>query len=209
MFDLSNLRVLTFDQLHAFGIYRLTRALRTTDGREYPPDTEFHFDFAVVNTVAKTAVVNGHIGSEDDTAAFATQGDEHREWFERTGREWRPAPKKQHTAIASSVPLDPAEWAEWLAKQPRFQEAGEILAGRALGAGERNWGTTHVEADRIRDAAIYFESIHPELARWLADQGLHHYYAWMSQATSGGEGTAMQYEVREDLARLRRITGEV
>lgn len=205
MFDLSNLRVLTFDQLHAFGIYRLTRAVRTTDGREYPPDTEFHFDFAVVNTVAKTAVVNGHIGSEDETVAFATQGDEHREWFERPGREWRPG--RRAPPPSSMPPPDPAEWAEWLARQPGFQEAGNILAGRTPG-GERNWGTTRVEADRIRDAAIYFESIHPDFARWLADQGLHHYHAWMSQATSGGEGTAMQYEVRGDLARLRRITGE-
>lgn len=104
---------------------------------------------------------------------------------------------------SQSPPPDSSTWTDWLAAQPGFESVALVLRGNA--DLDQNWGTSRAEGDILLAAARAFRNTHRPMAKWLADQTLHAYHAWMSQATSGGEGTAMQYEIRSELAQVREI----
>ncbi len=185
------------------GIYRLMRQLRTTDNLECYEAVEFFFEFAWYNSQTGGAEIHGRLSAVDGRAiVFHKKGNAHRELFERTGREWRPASAPQRPPITDEPPADPAAWGQWLATQPGFERAAEILAGRYS---DSNWGSAREDANVLRFAALRLAPSRPPLASWLADRSLDLYHAWMSQATSGGEGTAMQHEVQGELADLRRL----
>lgn len=171
MFDLSRLRLLHFDQLHAWSVYRLRRELETASGERCAAGTEFRFDFAVVDAVASRAEIHGQM-ADGQSVVFATRDGDHRDCFEPTGREERPPakpPVEQHQTAA------------------------------------RTWGSTREDAEVLRNAALRLEHSQPAVARRIATEALQLYHAWMAQATSGGEGAAMEYEVRSELREMRRI----
>lgn len=198
MFNLEKTRTGNFDNLQPWGIYELTEEAVTTDGKRCAAGTEFWFEYAIVDMKAREALVHGSTPA-GDPLVFATHGDEHRRLFVRTGLEWRPrrAPSPPRgEAVASGGE------AAWLAARPEFARASALVAG-ARSSG--NWGAAREDADTLRAAALSLEHSQPEVARWLADRALSFYHSWMSQATSGGEGTAMEYEVRNQLADMRRL----
>ena len=203
MFNLSRPHLLTLDQLHAWGIYRLARPLCTTDNLECSEGAEFYFEFAWYNSQSGAAGIHGRLSAPDGLAIeFHTPGNTHRELFERTGREWRPVSARQRPPVTDEPPADSAAWGAWLGTQPGFERAAGILAGRYS---DSNWGSVRENANVLRHAALRLEQSRPALASWVADRSLDLYHAWMSQATSGGEGPAMQYEVRGELDDLRRL----
>ena len=73
---------------------------------------------------------------------------------------------------------------------------------------EGHWTATLDDAHALRHAALRVAATHPVEAWHLADRSLHAYHAWMAQATSGGEGAAMQSQVRDELKQLRQMLGE-
>jgi hypothetical protein len=63
-------------------------------------------------------------------------------------------------------------------------------------------------AERLESAAAAAFADNRAAARWLAEQSRNYFFRWMSGATSGGEGTAMQYQAGGNLRRLKRILEE-
>jgi hypothetical protein len=201
MFDTTKLRTQVLDQLQPWKVYLLRRALRSSDGRVCPMGMEFRFEFAIVNLKARQAEIHG-LDPESTSVVFESRNEEHREWFDDTGREWRPG-QPRPPAVTVAAPAESEEgWLRWLAGLSDFEKAAAILAGEGSG---QNWGSARADADVLRAAAAALRQNHPTMARWLATRSLDLYHTWMSQATSGGEGTAMQYEVRNELEELRRM----
>lgn len=203
MFDTTKLRSKSFDQLRLWRVYRLTRALRTADGRTCPSGMEFRFEQAIVNIHTKQAEIHG-LAPDDTSLVFHSRDGEHREWFEDTGNEYRPAPPPPRRASTPAPAGGEAEWKRWLAEQPEFEDAAKVMNGELS---KNNWGSARLDADTLRAAASALAPTEPAVARWLAERSLDLYHAWMSQATGGGEGSAMQYQIRPDLETLRRILG--
>jgi hypothetical protein len=83
-----------------------------------------------------------------------------------------------------------------------FGRVSAILAG---GCSMEDWGAARRDADQLHAAAMSLQHSQPDVARWLAERSLSFYHNWMSQATSGAEGTAMAYEVRRELVDLRKL----
>lgn len=199
MFDLERFRTKQFDQFQPWRVYSLPAGLVTVEGEPIPEGFEFRFDHAFVNIKTHDSEFHG-TGSSGQPVVFRTKGDEYKRivW---DGREFWPEPEKK--APATAAPAPPAgQEAAWLARQPGFGAASAILAGQ-FSAGD--WGAARRDADVLRAAAKALADSHPSVARFLADKSLHMYHVWMSQATSGGEGTAMQYEVREELKEMRKL----
>jgi len=69
-----------------------------------------------------------------------------------------------------------------------------------------DWGAARRDAEVVGAAARRVARENRGLGAWLAAQSLGMYYAWMAQATSGGEGTAMLHEVQGDLDELRVLS---
>ena len=205
MFDTTKMRTKVLDQLQPWKVYLLRRELRSSDGLVYPEGMEFRFEFAFVNLTTRTAEIHG-LDPEDQVVVFASQNEEHRQWFEDSGREWR-AGKPPRRVVSGPVPVGGEEaWRQWLAGQPDFEDVAKVLAGDSS---VRNWGSARAGADTLRCAATTLRHSHPAIARWLAVRSLDLYHAWMSQATSGGEGTAMQYQVRNELEQLRQMISAI
>lgn len=197
MFDLSNMKSSQMDNLQPWRIFALAREAESTSGRVWPCGAEFRFDYAIANLLARTAEVHG-FSPTGEKMIFAMPYGEHRNLFVFTGREWtEPEPEPE-----PAPPGGEEAWKTWLAAQPGFERAAAIVKG-ARSSGD--WGASRNDADVVRKAAVAFAKKQPAVARWLADRSLNLYYSWMSQATSGGEGTAMEHEVRDYLAELRGI----
>lgn len=200
MFDLNHLRLNVLDQLHSWGVYRLKRDVRSTEGRLCPAGMEFRFEFAFYDTATGDAELHGF--DEDGLAVtIRTSSWWHQELFIKTGLEWRPAPRPEPTPAPAPEESEELRIA-WLQRQPAYKEAAAILSGRhATG----DWGAARRDADVLCRAARALAKSNPSVARWVASRSLDFYHAWMSQATSGGEGSAMQSEVSSELAEMRRL----
>jgi hypothetical protein len=203
-FNLENQRVLVLDQLRPWRIYTLQQPLRTVDGRECAAGLVFRFEEAHVNLMvrtARTARIQG-LGPNDEKLVFDSRNDEHREWFLFTGEEWREKraqPQHAWPLPKADGPFDPTQL------PPGNERAAAIMAGHFS---KGQWSSTLDDADTLRHAALRVAATQPGQARHLADRSLHMYHAWMAQATSGGEGAAMQSQVRSELKQLRQMLGE-
>ncbi|MEZ5355883.1 MAG: hypothetical protein R2762_24895 [Bryobacteraceae bacterium] len=198
MFNLDRIRTMNFDNLQGWRIYTLNEEAVTAAGWTCPAGAEFWFEFALVNLTERTAAVHGST-PDGEELVFHTRGDGHRHLFAYTGREWRPRSKAQPSAGGA---VEAGQEAAWLAARPEFARVAAIAAGAARA---NHWGAARADADELYHAAISLEKTAPGVARWLADLSLGRYHEWMSQATSGGEGTAMQSEVRGHLEKLRGL----
>jgi hypothetical protein len=202
MFDLSNMKTLNLDQLHPWQLYRLTAAVRDDAGVEHLAGEKVSFERAIVNVPKGDAEIH-LLTSSNEPFVLRTQANAHRALFEKLyGEETRPVPEVRLVDI-SGLPERAEEWPAWLAKQPEFSEASAILYGKY----RDGWGGSVSDGEVLLRCAKHFETTHIGLAAWLADKALDMFHSWMSQATSGGEGTAMQYQIREQLKDARRIAG--
>lgn len=198
-FNMNDQTVLVMDQLRPWRIYTLMRPLRAVNGRECPAGMVFRFENARVNLKAGTARING-LGPDDEALSFDSKGSEHRESFCFTGQEWRPGTGPRPQALpAATGPFDPSS------VPPGHERALAIMRGELS---PRDWGSLRADADVLRSAVLKLQASHPQAARHMAERSQRLYYSWMSQATSGGEGTAMQYEVRNELQELKQLLGE-
>lgn len=198
MFNLESLRTMNCDNLQAWRVFELSEDAVATDGRRWPAKSEFWFEFVIINTLNGEALVHG-VTPNGETLVFATRGWHYRQLFVDTGREWRPQGPQP---AERSHEFTSGEAAAWLATRPEFARAAAIAKGhRTTG----HWGASRDDADVLRRAAKLLEKSQPGVARWLAELSLTFYHTWMSQATSGGEGTAMEYEVRRELAEVRAV----
>lgn len=202
MFDLERLRIKQFDQFQPRRVFEMPAGLVTVDGAPIPEGTAFCFDHAFVNLKTQDAEIHGS-GPGGQPLAFRTIGGEHKALFVWTGREDWPPPENTVPPTTAPEPA-PGEEAAWLAAQPGFEEAAAILGG-SYSSGD--WGAVQRDADVLRAAAKALARSHPAAARYLARRSLDFYHSWMSQATSGGEGTAMEYEIREELKEMRKLGG--
>lgn len=202
MFDLNQLRTTQYDQLQPRRVFTVPAGYQTVDGYRCPEGMEFRFEYAIVNVTTKDAEVHG-LGPDGRKLVFRTRAGEHRNIFVFTGKEWSHEVKRTPAAVTAPAPSEGGE-AAWLARQPGFERASAILGGKYDSG---HWDATRNDADVLRAAAKALAASHPGVARFLADRALSFYHAWMSQATSGGEGTAMQYQVREELKEMRRLAG--
>lgn len=202
----ETVRTDNFDNLQPWRVYELRESATTLAGRSYPAGTEFWFEYAIVTRKTRDALVHGTT-PEGEHLVFPVHDYAHRHLFIDTGREWRPR-KAAAAAVAVAPPLPAAQDTQvrenpanirWLAAQPQFAQASRILAGQFTDS----YG--YGDADVLRRAALALEHTQPQIAAWLADRSLDLYHAWMSQATSGGEGTAMQNQIRNELADMRRL----
>ena len=203
MFDLTKLHSRNVDQLHTWGIYTLARPARSVDGALHREGAEFMFDYAIANVFTRDAML--HFTVDEQEVVFDTRGGEYRDLFVATGREGRPGKRAPAAPPEDLQPVDESHWLAWLAARPDYQRAAAILNGHYSSG---HWHSARSDADVLRRASSQLEKIQPAMSRWVADRSLSCYYAWMSQATSGGEGTAMQYEVRNELQELKQLLGE-
>lgn len=205
MFNIENMRIKQMDHLQPWNTYRLRQSATSADGTAHPEGAEFTFDHAMVNIPADRSQIHMVRLSDQAEFVFADRTRAQcRELFERLDREeLRPAPPPPLKPTEEPPPADPSAWAGWLAGQPGFEAAASVLQGNADLV--QDWGTSRAEGDILLAAARAFRNTHRPIAKWLADQALGAYHGWMSQATSGGEGTAMQYEIRSELAQVREI----
>jgi hypothetical protein len=196
MFDLENMKIKQMDQLQSRRIMALQQELVAAGGRRCPAGMEFRFEFAQVNLTAKSAVIHG-FDTGEQPVAFALRLNDHQHLFAYTGRDWWPAPPPQpEVHVPAGFEL------QWLSAQPEYREAAHIAAGNYS---NENWGSARRDGDVLQQAALALAEVNPGVARWLAGKSISCYYSWTSQATSGGEGTALSYEVREDLKRMRAL----
>jgi len=197
MFDLSDMRATVFDHLASWGVYRVSQPLETLDGRAVPAGKELTFEYARVNinTGEARAYFHDEQGMEYE---IPTHRNRISAEFEKLGRESRPLKSSRTMNLTSPPPPNPQRWLAWLAEQPDWEGAAKTM-GQATSLDPR------AEADTLLWAARAFRPFHPEIARWLADRSQTLYYTWTAQATSGGEGTAMQSQIRSQLAELEDI----
>jgi hypothetical protein len=91
-------------------------------------------------------------------------------------------------------------WA--LAARRKFTEADEQIS-LVLTAPDRNRNTLEdLATDLVGLAERYEPSDQEEIYRWLRERAIRLWYAWGSQATSGGEGTVMAEQIRKMEQRL-------
>jgi hypothetical protein len=211
----ETVRTGNFDNLQAWRVYLLADAATTVDGHAYPAGTEFRFEYAVVTLKTRDAIVHGET-PEGARLVFSVRDYAHRKLFVDTGREWRPQkpiPAVRPPRLSPSPPQPPPPAAKnradspqalWLARQPEFAQISAIVSSGSQRA-PSNWGSAREDADTLRRAALALEPTQLAVAAWLADRSLDLYHFWMSQATSGGEGTAMEGEIRRELAEMRRL----
>jgi hypothetical protein len=218
MFDLTRLHTLNLDALRPWRIYTLRQALVTRDGHRCEAGSSFRFEHAIVDVPARRAEIHG-LGPLNEAMVFDSRDDAHRQWFGDTGHEWRPGswvlPGAAPTEPPSQADDGPAPEGEALVaalRQRGHAEAADVLAGRRSSSG---WGGARDDADVLAACARVLAgragrvapASAPPLARAVADEALTLYHAWMSQATSGGEGAAMQYEIARPLAEMRQLVG--
>lgn len=219
MFDLSRLRTLNLDALRPWRIYTLRQTLVTRDGRRCEAGSSFRFEHAIVDVPARCAEIHG-LGPLNEALVFDSRDDAHRLWFGDTGQEWRPgswtlggapAPEAQADADEDGAPPQGDALAAAL-RRLGHAEAADVLAGLRRSGG---WGGARDDADVLAACARMLargpgpmpQTPAPPLARAVADAALTLYHAWMSQATSGGEGAAMQGEIARPLAEMRQLAG--
>lgn len=202
MFDLSKMNTLNLDQLHPWQLYQLTSPVRDDAGIEHLAGEKVSFERAIVNVHKGDAEIH-LLTAKNEPFVVRTQANAHRALFEKLyGEETRPAKVEKKVNIAG-LPEAQEDWPAWLAKQQGFEDATAILNGKY----REGWGGALSDGEVLLGCAKHFETTHKELAAWLADKALDMFHSWMSQATSGGEGTAMQYQIREQLKDARRMAG--
>jgi hypothetical protein len=207
MFLTDTVRTGNFDNLQPWRIYALAEPVTSTAGRTYAAGTEFWFEYAIVTRKTRDALVHGST-PEGERIVIATSDNSHRRIFADKGSEWRPpvAAAQPSPAPPTPAPVQPHRAqmpeARWFAAQPQFARASAIIAGNDS---EPSWGSARQDADVLRAAANALQHIQPDVAIWLAHWSLVLYHSWMAQATSGGEGTAMMNEIRNELAEMRRL----
>lgn len=198
MFDLDRLHLRQFDQFQPRRVFEMPVGLKNIDGAPIPAGLEFRFDHAIVNVNTGDAEIHG-TGPNGEPVAFRTVGGEHKSLFVWTGREhW---PQENPDPVSRESHVTPGAEAEWL-RAGGFGEAAAIVSGRYSSG---DWDASRRDADVLRRAARALDRAHRPMARFLADLSLSCYHAWMSQATSGGEGTAMEHSVREELKEMRKL----
>jgi hypothetical protein len=202
MFDLSKMNTLNLDQLHPWQVYQLTGAVLDDAGKEHVAGEKVSFERAIVNVHKGDAEIH-LLTAQNEPFIVRTQNNAHRALFEKLyGDETRPAKVEKKVDIAG-LPENSEDWPAWLAKQQGFADATAILNGKY----RDGWGGSLSDGEVLLGCAKHFETTHKGLAVWLAERALDFFHGWMSQATSGGEGTAMQYQIREQLKEARRIAG--
>ncbi len=201
MFDLSNMKTLNLDQLHPWQLYRLTGSVRDDAGREHLAGEKVSFERAIVNVPKGDAEIH-LLTEQNEPFVVRTEGNAHRALFEKLyGEETRPVKETKRVELGG-LPEAQEYWPAWLGRQG-FGDASAILEGRY----REGWGGALSDGEVLLGCAKHFETAHRGLSQWLADKALDLFHGWMSQATSGGEGTAMQYQIREQLKDARRIAG--
>lgn len=216
MFDLTRMHTLNLDALRPWCIYTLRQALVTVDGRRCEAGSSFRFEHAIVDLPARRAEIHG-LGPLNERLVFDSRDHAHRTWFADTGHEWRPGSWTLAAPAAPEASADdgPAPQGEALVarlRQRGHAEAADVIAGQRRTGG---WGGARDDADVLTACARALAgrqgngaAASPSpLARAVADAALTHYHAWMSQATSGGEGAAMQSEIARPLAEMRALAG--
>jgi hypothetical protein len=202
MFDLENLRTLNLDQLHPWQVYLLVSSVRDDAGVEHVAGERVSFEKAIVNVHKGDAELH-LLTAANEPFVVRTQANAHRELFEKLyEEETRPAKVEKRVDI-TGLPESQEDWPAWLAQQEGFADATAILNGKY----RDGWGGALSDGEVLLGCAKHFETTHKGLAQWLADHALNLFHGWMSQATSGGEGTAMQYQIRDELKEARRIAG--
>ncbi len=212
------MHTLNLDELRPWRVYVLRQALVTRDGRRCEAGSSFRFEHAIVDLPARHAEIHG-LGPLNEALVFDSRDDAHRRWFGDTGHEWRPgswllpgAPPAEPASEADDGPAPEGEALVAALRQRGHTEAADVLAGRRRTGG---WGGARDDADVLAACArrlafrtgLATPASAPPLARAVADEALTLYHAWMSQATSGGEGAAMQYEIARPLAEMRQLAG--
>lgn len=202
MFDLSKMNTLNLDQLHPWQVYRLTGEVRDDAGVEHVAGEKVSFERAIVNVHKGDAEIH-LLTAKNEPFIVRTQANAHRALFEKLyEEETRPAKVEKKVDI-TGLPEAQEDWSVWLENQRGFEDVAAILSGKY----EDGWGGSLSDGKVLLGTAQHFETTHKGLAAWLADRALNFFHGWMSQATSGGEGTAMQYQIREELKEARRIAG--
>jgi hypothetical protein len=204
MFNLERMRTMNLDQLRPWRVFTLQSDLTTTEGLIYRRDALFRFEFAFANVLTGEAEIHG-LDADGREIVFITHNREHRTLFADTGDEWRPGSKPPSKLKPPAQGSTEQDWLQWLAANADFGEAHQILTGGSRPA--QDWGSHRQTAEVLRRAAVAIAAAgQPDMAAWLADRALNYYHAWMSQATSGGEGTAMEYEIRDQLKEMRKLS---
>ena len=204
MFNLERMRTMNLDQLRPWRVFTLQADLTTTEGLLYRRDAQFRFEFAFANVITGEAEIHG-LDADGREIAFITHNREHRTLFADTGDEWRPGGKPPSKLKPPPQGSTEQDWLQWLASNADFEEAHQILTSGSRQA--QDWDAHRRTAEVLRRAAVALAAAEqPAMAAWLADHALNHYHSWMSQATSGGEGSAMEYQVRDQLKEMRAIS---
>jgi hypothetical protein len=204
MFNLERMRTMNLDQSRPWRVFTLQADLTTTEGLIYRRDAQFRFEYAFANVLTGEAEIHG-LDADGREIVFLTKNREHRTLFADTGEEWRPGGKPPSKPKPPPQGSAEQEWLQWLDTNADFKEAHAILAGASRQAND--WGAHRQTAEVLRRAAVAIAAAgQTDMAAWLAGRALNYYHAWMSQATSGGEGSAMEYEIRDQLKEMRKLS---
>jgi hypothetical protein len=97
-------------------------------------------------------------------------------------------------------------WA--LAVQHRFADAAQQIRLILQAPDEHAERLQNLAEDLVNLAAAYSTTDDGELYDWLRERGISLWYAWGSQATSGGEGSVRRLRIRAAELRIPSRSGE-
>lgn len=120
-----------------------------------------------------------------------------REFFEVTG-EVHPAPDESFSPQRPDAPAY-REPLEALLATGRFDEARTRIPDLFGRTAREAAGALTIAAQRS-----FGEDV-PALYEWLRDEAIHHWHAWGSEATSGGDGAARMLEIGPALAKFKSL----
>lgn len=179
---------LTLFELKRWHNYALTRDVTCVDGHLCEKGSVVRYMSSMLHLNGKGA--NVHAKTREGRAVeFRIGSWEADAWFVPQPRVEPYADREKLRALLS-----------W---HPGMERACQILAGNIS---KGNWGSAQRDGDTLWFAALEMErSGNGPAAKALAEESLSAYYSWLSQATSGGEGTAMEREVSPRIKELERL----
>lgn len=217
MFDLSNLDHVQVDHLLADTRYRVLRSFRDATGTEHPVGEEFLYRSAHVNMTARrlTLRVEQPEGTKKEwLLIYEDRGEGPRpgnlkNYLEDAGYVGvRPEVRAEENRLAAEAapPPEPGKAPEAPGGGARLEEVynlavrGEFDAAGALLKeidDARAMGDYHLEklGSWLLEAARRSGGGKP--GQWLARQAMNQWDFWAACSTSGGEGAARSYEVKQ------------
>jgi hypothetical protein len=110
----------------------------------------------------------------------------------------RAVPELTEAAVTEAARYPEAVARIWaLAARRNFTEAQNQVR-LVLAAPDRDRDTLeNLAGDLVELAVLYASSNEPDIYDWLRTRAIDLWYAWGSQATSGGEGAVMEGRIRE------------